>query len=83
MLIHTDSSFSDAPVCDSEVVDQLIGVNSQESISISCRVSIFIIFRVLDSGAIMRVQSPHTFGINGYMLCLSNKHTIKFCLNCS
>ena len=31
--------FSDAPVCDSEVVDQLIGVNSQESISINCRVS--------------------------------------------
>ena len=60
MLIRTNLSFSDAPVCDSEVVDQLIGVNSQESISISCRVSIFVMFRVLDSGA-ERGPSPPIF----------------------
>ena len=33
-------SFSDAPVCSSDV-DQLIGVTADESISINCRVSCF------------------------------------------
>ena len=31
--------FSDAPICQSQLVDQLIGVTAEESISINCRVS--------------------------------------------
>ena len=30
---------SDAPICQSQLVDQLIGVTAEESISINCRVS--------------------------------------------
>ena len=32
--------FPDAPICQSQLVDQLIGVTAEESISINCRVSI-------------------------------------------
>ena len=39
-------SFSDAPICQSQLVDQLIGVTAEESISINCRVS--TIFPFLD-----------------------------------
>ena len=33
------NSISDAPVCSSQMVDQLIGVTADENISINCRVS--------------------------------------------
>ena len=39
---------SDAPICQSQLVDQLIGVTAEESISINCRVStIFPFFRLI------------------------------------